>query len=195
MPTTEPAWDIAKVFPDQGTWDEEDYLHLPYRRIIEYVDGNIEVLDMPSERHQRIIGFLYSLLLLYVNSKRLGLVLTAPFKIKLRPRKFREPDLMFLFAENYHKRQEQFWDSADLVMEIVSPDDPNRDIVTKRQEYAEAGIREYWLVNPLSETITVFTLPAGANTYREHGVFSKGQQASSILLKDFDIDVTAIFSA
>jgi Uma2 family endonuclease len=195
MPTTEPAWDIAKVFPDQGYWDEEDYLHLPYRRIIEYVDGNIEVLDMPSERHQRIIGFLYSLLLVYVQSNNLGLVLTAPFKVKLRAKKFREPDLMFLFTDNNHKRTEQFWNGADLVMEVVSPDDPNRDIVMKRQEYAEAGIREYWLVNPLDETVTVFTLSENAKEYREHGVFSRGQQATSVLFKEFKVDVTATFLA
>lgn len=195
MPKTEPAWDIAKVFPDQGYWDEEDYLHLPYRRIIEFVDGNIEVLEMPSERHQRIISFLFSLLLIYVQSKSLGLVLVAPFKIKLRPGKFREPDLMFLLTENNHKRHEQFWDGADLVIEVVSPDDPNRDIVMKREEYARAGIREYWLVNPLSETITVFTLPEGESEYLEHGIFGKGQQASSLLLETFSVDVTATFLA
>jgi Uma2 family endonuclease len=195
MPTTEPAWDIAKLFPDQGYWSEEDYLYLPGQRLIEFVDGTIEVLEMPSERHQRIIGFLYTLLLLYVQSKKLGLVLTSPFKVKLRSGKFREPDLMFLFSENYYKRQEQFWDGADLVIEVVSPDDPDRDIVTKHKEYAQAGIREYWLVNPLNETITVFTLLEGEKTYREHGVFSKGQAATSSLLKEFSVDVTATFSA
>jgi hypothetical protein len=54
MPTTEPTWDIAKLFPDQGYWDEDDYLHLPGRRLIEFADGSIEVLEMPSERHQRL---------------------------------------------------------------------------------------------------------------------------------------------
>jgi Uma2 family endonuclease len=122
-------------------------------------------------------------------------VLTAPFKVKLRSGKFREPDLMFLFSDNYYKRQEQFWDGADLVIEVVSPDDPDRDIVKKRREYAQAGIREYWLVNPLNETITVFTLPDGATIYSEHGVFSKGQLATSLLLENFDVDVTAAFSA
>ena len=195
MPITEPAWDIAKLFPDQGYWDEEDYLHLPGRRLIEFVDGRIEVLEMPSERHQRIVGLLFSLLLLYVQSKDLGLVLASPFKVKLRSGKFREPDVMFLLTSNFHKRHEQFWDGADLVIEVVSPDDPERDIVLKRKEYVEAGISEYWLVNPLNETITVFTLDKGEKTYREHGFFAKGHFATSVLLKDFGIDVTKTFSA
>jgi Uma2 family endonuclease len=195
MPTTEPPWDIAKLFPDQGYWSEDDYLHLPGRRLIEFVDGTTEVLAMPSERHQRIIGFLFGLLLVYVQPKNLGLVLSAPFKVKVRSGKFREPDLMFLFAQNYHKRQEQFWEGADLVIEVVSPDDPDRDIVKKHKEYALAGIREYWLVNPLNETIIVFTLSDREKIYREHGVFNKGQPATSSLLKDFSVDVTATFSA
>lgn len=195
MPTTEPAWDIAKLFPDQGYWDEDEYLRLPGRRLIEFVDGTIEVLEMPSERHQRIVIFLLGLLSGFVNSRGLGFVIVSPFKVKLRPGKYREPDLMFLFSENYHKRQEQFWEGADLVIEVVSPDDPDRDIVTKRKEYARAGIREYWLINPLNETITVFTLLEGEKTYHEHGVFSRGQTAPSLLLKDFSVDVTATFSA
>ena len=101
----------------------------------------------------------------------------------------------FLLAGNNHKRHEQFWDGADLVTEVVSPNDPNRDIVMKRQESARAGIREYWLVNPLNETITVFTLSENTAEYREHGVFSKGQQASSLLLETFHVDVTATFLA
>jgi Uma2 family endonuclease len=195
MPTTEPAWDIAKLFPDQGYWSEDDYLHLPGRRLIEFVDGKIEVLEMPSERHQRIIIFLLGLLTGFVNPRGLGFVIVSPFKVKLRSGKFREPDLMFLFAENYHKRHEQFWDGADLVVEVVSPDDPERDIIQKRIEYAQAGIGEYWLVNPLNESITVFTLPEGMTTYREHGVFSKEQQATSLLLENFSVDVASTFSA
>ena len=195
MPITEPTWDIAKLFPDQGYWDEEDYLHLPGRRLIEYFDGRIEVLEMPSERHQRIVGLLFSLLLLYVQGNNLGLLLASPFKVKLRSGKFREPDLMFLLTKNYHKRQEQFWEGADLVIEVVSPDDPERDIVLKRREYAEAGIGEYWLINPLDETITVFTLAKGEKTYREHGVFAKGQSATSVLLENFSVDVASTFLA
>jgi Uma2 family endonuclease len=195
MPTTEPAWDIAKLFPDQGYWDEDDYLHLPGRRLIEFIDGKIEVLEMPSERHQRMIIFLLGLLTKFVNPRGLGFVIVSPFKVKLRSGKFREPDLMFLLTKNYPQRQEQFWDGADLIIEVVSPDDPNRDIVIKCQEYAQAGIREYWLVNPMSETISVFTLPEGTTTYLEHGVFSKGQQATSLLLEHFSVDVASTFLA
>ena len=67
------------------------------------------------------------------------------------------------------RRQNRYWLGADMVVEIVSPDDPERDTITKRADYAEACILEYWIANPKDETITVLTLAGEA--YVEHGVF------------------------
>jgi Uma2 family endonuclease len=76
---------------------------------------------------------------------------------------------------------------------VVSPDDPARDMVTKRADYAEAGIPEYWIVNPLDATITVLTLAGDA--YAEHGRFSRGATATSTLLEGFTMSVDAVFAA
>ncbi len=192
--TSEPAWDIARLFPDQGTWSEGDYLLLQGNHFVEFSDGLVEVLPMPSELHQSIVISLLRLFLAFVTPQGLGKLLTAPFRVKLRPGKFREPDLMFMFKENAHRRHEQFWEGADLVVEIVSPDDPERDTIVKREEYAQAGIREYWIVHPLEETVTVLTLAKGESAYREHGVFTRGQVASSVLLEGFSVEVAALFA-
>ena len=74
-------------------------------------------------------------------------------------------------------RQEEFWTGADLVAEVVSPDDPRRDLVTKRFEYAAAGIPEYWIVNPTDGTITVLQLDG--ERYAEHGRYGRGEVAHS----------------
>jgi Uma2 family endonuclease len=87
-----------------------------------------------------------------------------------------------------------YWDGADLVMEVVSPDDPARDLETKRREYAQAGIPEYWLVNPLDETIMVLTLLENASVYEVHGVFDRSSVAESVLLPGFTVDVDACFA-
>lgn len=79
------------------------------------------------------------------------------------------------------------------MIEIVSPDDPKRDLVKKRREYAQAGIQEYWIVNPLVETITVLRLANGK--YVEHGEFRRGETATSALLPDFAAGVDATFDA
>ena len=82
---------------------------------------------------------------------------------------------------------------ADLVAEIVSPDGPERDLVEKRADYAEAGIPEFWIVDPRHDTITVLTLRDG--NYVEHGVFLRGQSATSPLLGGVAVDVAATFDA
>ena len=82
---------------------------------------------------------------------------------------------------------------ADLVVEVVSPDKPERDLVDKRDEYAEAQIPEYWIVNPQNETITVLRLEGSG--YVEHGVFGRSAIATSVVLEGFSIVVDAVFDA
>ncbi len=76
-------------------------------------------------------------------------------------------------------------------MEIVSESNRRHDLVTKRGEYAQAGIPEYWIVDPEEERTIVFILKASGETYVEHGTFHKGERAESKLLPGFGVDVTA----
>ena len=191
--SAELTWDIAHLFPVQGNWSEEEYLALETNHLIELSHGNLEVLAMPGQRHQRIVAFLFQLLAAFVAAGSRGEVLTSPFPVRLWPGKYREPDIVFMRAENKHRQQEQYWDGADLVVEVVSPDDPNRDWVTKRQEYAQAGIPEYWIVDRRSRTITVLRWESGA--YALHGEFAVGAQATSVLLSGFAVAVEEVFAA
>ena len=161
----EPTWEIAELFPSQGNWSVEEYLTLPGNRLVEYSHGIIEVLPMPSYAHQLIVMLLYRLLYAFTSSRRLGVAIVAPFRVRLWEGKYLEPDVVFMLEQNRHRTHDQSWDGADLVMEVVSPDDPGRDIETKHREYAQAGIPEFWLVNPIDETITVFTLPEEGKSY------------------------------
>jgi Uma2 family endonuclease len=86
----------------------------------------------------------------------------------------------------------EFWEGADLVMEVVS-EDRRRDFELKRTDYARAGIPEYWIIDPKFERVTVLSLKDGAYVVR--GEFHRTQQASSALLDGFTIDVTALFDA
>lgn len=178
----------------QGLWTTEMYLRLTDQtnQLIELSDGVLEVLPMPTRKHQRILAFLYTLLLEIIRPAG-GEVLFAALRLQIRPEKFREPDLLLLLDRNDPRNQEAYWLGADLVLEIVSPDDPERDTVIKRADYAEARIPEYWIVNPIDETISVLTL-AGEH-YTEHGIFQRGQQASSRLIPVFTVSVDAVFDA
>jgi len=191
----EPAWEIAELFPDQGQWSEEEYLALESNHLVEFSHGHIEVLPMPTPRHQSILFFLSRLLHDFVTARGLGTVLPAALRVRLWPGKFREPDVVFMLAEHAERRHEAFWDGADLVMEVVSGSAKDResDLVIKRREYAEAGIPEYWLVDPETETITVLHLEG--DQYAEHGVFERGTIATSVLLPGFTVDVHEAFNA
>jgi Uma2 family endonuclease len=190
----EPAWDVSRLFPAQGAWSEGEYLNLPGSRLAEFDQGHIEVLDMPSELHQLILAFLYRALSNYAHLQGLGMVLFAPFPVKLWEGKMREPDIVFMRREHADRRHDNFWDGADLVMEVTSPHDQNRDKITKRDEYARAGIPEYWLVDPLEKTVTVFALSGRGGDYATHGVFELGSLAESASLAGFAVDISALFS-
>lgn len=120
-------------------------------------------------------------------------MLTAPLRLRLATERFREPDLLLLLAADDPRRHNEYWEGADLVIEVVSPDAPQRDLVTKRAEYAQLGIPEYWIIDPRSERITVLQLNDGA--YQEHGVFRRGDVATSALLSELHIAVAAVFDA
>ncbi|MCW5856994.1 MAG: Uma2 family endonuclease [Caldilineales bacterium] len=189
----EPTWDIANLFPAQGQWDVEEYLALDSNHLIEFSNKNLEVLPMPTWSHQRLVIVLFQLLAQFVSRQHLGEVILAPLRIQLWPGKFREPDIVFMLIEHADRRGEDFWRGADLVMEIVSPTDRQRDLVTKRREYALAGIPEYWIVDGEQQSIIVLTL--AGESYQVHGTFGPGQQAGSVLLPGFVVDVAEVFAA
>ncbi|MDZ4719128.1 MAG: Uma2 family endonuclease [Roseiflexaceae bacterium] len=183
--------DLAVI---QGLWSVEQYLRLTNQtnRIIEYTDGVIEVLPMPTKYHQAISKLLF-LALLTIVQKLGGDVFYAPLRLQVRPGKFREPDLLVILDKYDPRAQDEFWLGADLVVEIVSPDRPKRDLEEKPRDYAEAGISEYWIVNPIPQTVTVLTLDG--DVYVSFGVFPRGTDVTSKLLADLHLSVDAVFDA
>lgn len=190
----EPTWDIAQLFPLQGQWSESEYLALDTNQLIELSDGALEFLPMPTIFHQRIAQFLFGLLQLFAQKHDIGEVFLAPLRVRLWPGKICEPDVVLIKANritDVHKPPR----GADLAMEVVSDSsaDRKRDLVTKREEYARAGIGEYWIVDPEQRTISVLVLDDGQ--YRVHGEFAVGTTATSSSLPGFIVDVAAVFAA
>ena len=185
---------VADLSALQGLWTEAQYLELTNdcNRLVEFTDGRIEILPMPTKRHQAVLRFLFLAVHSFVRGIG-GDVFFAPLRLRIRDGKFREPDLLLVADVDDPRAQDDYWRGADLVMEVVSPDDPDRDLVEKRGDYAEAGIPEYWIVHPLDETVTVLVLAGGE--YREHGVFRPGERAGSASLPGLSVDVGETFGA
>jgi Uma2 family endonuclease len=193
--TTQLMYDLAGVLPAQGTWTAADYCWLTDRtnRLVELADGRLEILPMPTEQHQRIVLALYRLLYAFLlTAYPDGVLLVAPLRLRLGSNRYREPDLLYLRSAADPRRADAHWDGADLVIEVVSPSNPELDRVTKRREYAERGIAEYWIVDPQDETLTVLTLSGTA--YVEHGSFRAGTLATSPLLPGLHLDVQAVLT-
>ena len=183
---------ILELFPRQGQWRDGDYFALPGNRIVELVRGHVEVLPVPSLLHQFIARLVFLQMHGFVEQSGLGIVMSAPTRVRISERHFREPDVLFVSQANLRRRQEQFWETADLVVEIISPDDPDRDLVDKRRDYASAGIAEYWMIDPRNDSIRVLHLLDCE--YREVIQYVRPERAVSRVLEGFRIDVEELFA-
>jgi Uma2 family endonuclease len=111
-------------------------------------------------QHQVILLFLGTLFSTYLKLTGLGRVLLAGIPMKVSTGKpAREPDLLIVFAEHYDRIQRtSLQGPADIVVEIVSPESDGRDHGDKLVEYELAGVREYWLLDPLRQASDVYAL-------------------------------------
>lgn len=188
------TWELVTMYPQQGDWTEAEYMSLGLERMVELTDGVLEFPPTVKLSHARIAKFLSEILNGVVTSNSLGEVLWAPFAIRVAPGKLREPDVLYLSNQKIPE-EDVPPDGAELVIEVVNEglENRRRDLEQKREEYAGAGIPEYWIVDPEFETISVLTLIDG--TYVLHGEFRPSRLATSVLLPGFEVDVGAAFAA
>jgi Uma2 family endonuclease len=190
----EPVWEIAELFPEQGSWTEQEYLALQTNHLVEFDNGTIQMLPLPTKTHQLILQFFYKLLEAFVAAHKLGgTALVAPYRLRVPKGKFREPDVLYMTSEQNARAGEDFTEAAQLVGEVVSEDDPDRDYVTKRSEYARVGVPEYWIIDRVERQVLVLRLKN--RKYAVHGRFLPGQQATSHVLPDFEVAVDRLLSA
>lgn len=148
MPALQPQLQIITL---------EQYETLPEDARAEVFDGQIYYMASPSQEHQIISMELSTLLNTYLKSKKgTCRVFHAPFDVKLNdaPLTIVQPDLMIVCDKN--KLDEKRCNGApDFIIEIVSPGNPSDDYIRKPFYYKNAGVREYWIVDPRRKTVTV----------------------------------------
>ncbi len=165
--------------------------YLSYRRFLEWngeegwfewLDGEIIKMSNPSLRHQDLSDFLTAILRFFVEAKKYGKVISAPFQIKFdfRP-SGRQPDIMFVSNENLHRLQKQYVDgTTDLIIEIVSPESLGRDTQDKFQEYEMAGVKEYWMIDPNTRTANFYGFDKN-NKYKMLPISAAGKFESRVI--------------
>src|SRR5262245_14900245 len=153
-----------QVWPEPGRWTYDDYARLPddgYR--YELVEGELFMSPSLVPFHQRVLLRLAMALEQHVRETGAGEVLVAPCDVVLGPGTVVEPDILFVSAAREAiVGPKHVTEAPDLVVEILSPSDPDHDRVRKFALYAQHGVREYWIVDLAERTVDVFVLAAGA---------------------------------
>ncbi len=131
-------------------WAGEDNVRAEWVPIQGSEKGKVIVQMPPTDIHQAILGFLSNLLNLFVRFLDLGQVRIAPFEVRLNPDgSSRKPDILFVATEHLGRLTPNRLEAApDLIIEIISPDSVKRDRSDKYHEYRNAGVREYWIIDP-----------------------------------------------
>jgi Uma2 family endonuclease len=157
------------AWADEDTWAE-------------WVNGEVIILTPASNRHQLLVGFLINLFQHFVEAHQLGVVLTAPFQMKIgSDLPGREPDILFIAQEHLDRLKNTYLDGpADLVVEVISRDSRARDRGEKFYEYEQGGVREYWLLDYLRRQAE-FYQQGSDGIYRSVPVGADGIYRSAVL--------------
>ena len=180
--------------------DWEGYLNLPDDLThYEIIDGEVIPLASPRLKHQVIVKRLLQQIDRFVQPKRLGELLTAPFDFVIRraPVRTRQPDLFFLSRERLHdwaqlQEQPRLEFAPDLVIEILSPSDTYTYWSEKLQDYFALGVPVVWLVDVDKRAIEVQVREAGG--YRSLGWFAGEQAVASQVLAGLELKPAEVFA-
>jgi Uma2 family endonuclease len=128
----------------------------------EWVDGEVIMPSPANLKHVDLVGFLNLVLRAFVTSRGFGVVYGPELQVRLASlRRRRVPDLLFVSTERMGMLKTTEVDGApDLLVEVVSPDSLARDWREKYLEYEAAGVREYWVIDPMSQRFEGYTLGA-----------------------------------
>ncbi len=189
LPARERAW------PVQGEWTYEDYARLPDDgRRYEIIEGVLYVAAAPNLNHQYTVTRLVVHLDRFVADHQLGLVLVAPFEVRLPDIALVvQPDVLFIASEHIPRPgASRFTGAPELVVEVLSRSTARTDKMVKFYAYERAGVREYWLVDPYTHVVEVYSL-SDADIFELIGQYTSGETVASGVLNGLALTVDDLF--
>jgi Uma2 family endonuclease len=182
------------VLHEKRKYTYEDYCQLPEKVRAEVLDGELLMSPSPFRKHQEISREIEFRLCQWVETHPLGKVYNAPFDVVLSQYDIVQPDLLYISNERRSILTEANVQGApDFVIEILSSGDKKRDTIKKKGIYEKYGVKEYWIVDPDTETISVFILEGEA--FQEKGIYKRGQVIESFLLPGFTLVLEDVFKS
>ena len=134
----------------QGEYTVDDYYHLPKDKRFELIDGVLYDMSAPSSPHQLVGGYIYAQIFNYIIGKKGTCVpMIAPVDVQLDQddKTMVQPDVLIVCDRDIVIRR-CVYGAPDFVAEVLSPSTKKKDIYIKTQKFANAGVREYWMVDP-----------------------------------------------
>lgn len=148
----------------------DDYARLPDDGLrYELVDGKLELMSpSPARTHQIISGHLLHLLSLDCQSEYE--IIAAPVDLLISATEVRQPDLVMIHLSRMaiYKERGSIEEPPDLVVEILSPSSVSRDKIAKSRSYAQFGVPEYWILDPVDETLEQYLLQSNKTYHLSH---------------------------
>ncbi|MBR2778960.1 MAG: Uma2 family endonuclease [Firmicutes bacterium] len=146
-----------------GDYTVEDYYRIPDDVRVELIDGRMYMKAAPSTRHQYIAAAVVAQMLSWQmdhDSSCLALVSPVDVQLDEDEKTVVQPDLVAV-CDREKVREGIIFGAPDLVMEVLSPSSAGKDRFLKFNKYWRAGVKEYWIIDPFEETVTVYLFSAG----------------------------------
>lgn len=147
----------------QGEYTVEDYYKIPEERRVELIDGVIYDMAAPTSAHQLIAGLIYAKLLMHVLDRQGGcLPMISPLDVQLDcdDKTMIQPDVVVV-CDRDKVIQRCVYGAPDFIVEVLSSSSVKRDTVIKLNKYLNAGVREYWLIDPKQRKVLVYDFESG----------------------------------
>ena len=173
-----------------------DYEALPETgKRYQLIGGELRVAPAPNRYHQEVSKNLEFVLHPFVKSNGLGKVYNAPFDVYLSDYDVFQPDLLFVSNERRSILTDKGAEGApDLVIEILSPSTEHNDRNTKFSTYAQAGVTEYWLIDPDARAIELYRFQESVDTPAQTAILGENKTFGTPLLPGLEISIEEVFS-
>ncbi|MHC1684477.1 MAG: Uma2 family endonuclease [Clostridiaceae bacterium] len=163
--------------------------------VLEYIDGLVYMSPSPSTKHQRISGRLFAKLFNLLEGKQCE-VFPAPYDVQLHKDDILDdkvviPDISVI-CDKKGIEDNKYVGIPTLIIEVVSPSNQSNDLVIKLNLYMKYGVKEYWIVNPLINTVQIYSL-------NDNGLYDQIDVAKNIgivtskIFNDFIVDIEDLF--
>jgi Uma2 family endonuclease len=146
--------------PPRTMW--EVYQLLPEGTMCQIINNQLIMSPAPNNEHQKTSATLFVQLMAYIQKHKLGEARYATYDVFINKKQVYQPDILFVANKNVHKIQENGLHGApDFVIELLSPSTAKYDLEDKKEIYEQAGVAEYWVVNPADKQVWGYQLIEG----------------------------------